>query len=282
MRHLAHCMVCARQFDCTNHKAGERFHCLCGELITVPERRSHEAAVVRCSSCGGARAGSDSQCDFCGAGFTLHEQDLHTVCPGCLARISDRAKFCHHCGIAIAVAGDAGDWTNRSCPGCGDKVLLSSRSLPESDFNMLECNRCAGLWLNQEVFLALERRMLELAASGITDEHRDMAGSLPRQQRGDQNLYRKCPECRVIMHRRNYGPGSGIVIDQCHQHGFWFDARELGVILRWIRSGGLLASQKRRSAMDRDSERLARLLKDIDERRRKAMGRVSESGHWKW
>ena len=179
------------------------------------------------------------------------------------------------------VAGDTGDTTDRSCPGCGDDTMLTSRTIPDSGVNALECNHCAGLWLDSAVFLALESRMVELAASGIADEHREVAGSLPRRQGDEKPFYRKCPECRVVMHRRNYGPGSGIVVDQCRQHGFWFDARELGVILRWIRSGGLLASQKRRSAMQRDNERLSRLLKDIDARRRKYMGRLSETDHWK-
>ena len=281
MRVLARCNRCTRQYDCTDRSPGDLFHCLCGEIITVPMGRSHEATVVRCSACGGVRGKDDVRCAFCGAGFTLHEQDMHTVCPGCLARISDKARFCHHCGLAITVAGDTGDLTDRSCPACGDDTMLTSRVIPDTEVNALECNHCAGLWLDSEVFLALESRMVERAASGINDEHRQVAGSLPRRQGDDRPFYRKCPICGVVMHRRNYGPGSGIVIDNCRLHGFWFDVSELGVILRWIRSGGLLASQKRRSAMKRDDERLARLLKDIDERQRKYSGRSSEKNLWR-
>ncbi len=282
LRHLVRCDVCARQYDGSAQQPGDRFHCLCGELLTVPPRRSHEAAVVRCSACGGVRARDERRCGFCGAGFTLHERDLHTVCPGCLARISDRARFCHHCGIGIAVAGNAGAVTDLPCPACGEAEPLSSRVLDEPGFNALECNHCAGLWLDGDTFLALESRMAETGASDISGAWRELGKDLPRRHGGEHNFYRKCPECRVVMHRRNYGPGSGIVIDQCHQHGFWFDERELAVILRWIRTGGLLASHKRRSAMARDDERLARLLKEIETRRQRYRGGLREAGERKF
>ena len=94
-------------------------------------------------------------------------------------------------------------------------------------------------------------------------------------------LYRKCPVCRVIMHRRNYGPGSGIVLDHCREHGFWFDQQELDVILRWIRTGGLLASHKRRQSIKRDNDRLQRLLEEIDKKQQQYSGRLSRSNIWR-
>ncbi len=223
----------------------------------------------------------ESTCRFCGSRFTLHEQDLHTICPDCMARISDHAKFCHHCGIAITVVGEVGGETKRACPSCDSVQRLSSRVMQDDGMSILECHHCGGLWLEPEVFQALERRMLELAASGIGNEHRKLRHSLPRRPAGDQNLYRKCPTCEVIMHRRNYGPGSGIVIDECRQHGYWFDQRELDVILRWIRTGGLLASHKRRQSIQRDNDRLKNLLDEIEERRRRYTGRMSETDFWR-
>lgn len=281
MRVLVRCHQCARQYDGSGQAPGERFHCLCGQLVTIPERREFEASVVRCSSCGGTREGREPDCRFCGAAFTLHERDMHTTCPDCLARISDRAKFCHHCGTPIAVVGSVGEETDRPCPSCGPAHKLSSRVMNEAGLAVLECHRCAGMWLEGAVFLKLERRMLELAASGIGNEHREIAHSLPRRPPGDQNLYRKCPTCQVIMHRRNYGPGSGIVIDHCREHGYWFDQQELDVILRWIRTGGLLASHRRRQKIQRDNDRLKKLLDEIDERRRRYTGRLNETDHWK-
>jgi Zn-finger nucleic acid-binding protein len=51
-------------------------------------------------------------------------------------------------------------------------------------------------------------------------------------------FYRKCPECDKHMNRRSFGGKSGVVIDICRDHGLWFDAQELGTILKWIKQGG--------------------------------------------
>ena len=74
-----------------------------------------------------------------------------------------------------------------------------------------------------------------------------------------------------MMHRRNFGRRSGVVIDTCKDHGVWFDAHELERILRWIRDGGEARSRKRtaeeqqrkRSAVDRFiNDRLERMARD--------------------
>ncbi|MGI9315959.1 MAG: hypothetical protein ACR2QW_01395 [bacterium] len=272
MHLLVSCKQCSRQYDTVGRTYGERFHCICGELITVPEQRSYDAEVVRCSACGGVRQHDNRSCGFCGADFTLHEQDLQTVCPECMARISNRSKFCHHCATPIMVVGKVGEQTNQACPRCRKKSKLAVRKIKSSQLNAMECTLCAGIWLDTETFLTLERKMIELASSGISREHKKVVADLPRIHEGDQNLYRKCPSCSVIMHRKNYGPGSGIVLDQCKDHGFWFDQQELSVILRWIRTGGLLASSKRRAAMDRDRDRVAKILSDIEKYRKRLSG----------
>lgn len=103
LRLIVACDRCARQFDATELAAGSRFRCACGHLLAVPAPTSHEAAVVRCSSCGAPRQGQAAACGFCSADFTLHEQDLDTICSQCLARISGKGRFCHHCGTALLV-----------------------------------------------------------------------------------------------------------------------------------------------------------------------------------
>ena len=272
MHVLVSCKNCHRQYDTVGRAQGEQFHCICGQLLSVPQSRSYDAAVVRCSSCGGVRQEGEVSCGFCGADFTVHEKDLQTVCPECLARISNQSRYCHHCATPILVVGKVGEKTSKACPRCRQKSVLSTRKVKSSQLNVLECTLCAGIWLDTETFLALERQVIELASSGISKEHEKVVGNLPRTHDGDQNLYRKCPTCDVIMHRRNYGPGSGVVIDQCKDHGFWFDQQELNVILRWIRTGGLLASSKRRAAMDRDRDRVAKILSDIEKYRKRLSG----------
>lgn len=276
MHVITRCTLCSRQYDTDGHDPGERFHCICGEILTVPAAKSDTASVVVCASCGGAREQGREQCGFCGTDFTLHEQDLDTVCPACLTRISNRARYCHHCATPIVISGDAGEPTSKPCPRCSNHRNLSSRKVESSGLSLLECNVCAGVWLDLMVFRELEQRMIELADSGITEQYKQIQNHIPHQRSDDQNLYRKCPTCSVLMHRRNYGPGSGIVIDQCHKHGFWFDLKELELILRWIRTGGLLASKKRRKKINKEQNRVAQLLLKIEENQKRYSTDLSE------
>ena len=276
MHVITRCNNCARQYDTEGHEPGERFHCLCGKLLTVPEKRDYDASVVRCSSCGGAREKHATACGHCGADFTLFEQQLNTTCPACFARISDVAKYCHHCATPIVVAGNLGKATHQDCPKCSAKQKLSSRRIKDTDMGALECNLCGGIWLDRDVFLEIEKRTIDLAGTGTDKDHSKLVENIPRQSKDDQNLYRKCPVCEKFMQRRNYGPGSGIILDQCHQHGYWFDQQELDVILRWIRTGGLMASRKKKAAIKKDNDRIANALKKID----KATQKFKVSSRW--
>ena len=274
MHVLTQCPECARQYRTDNRSSGDQFHCLCGEILIVSVPKDAVAVVVTCSSCGGARQHSNEKCIYCGSDFTLHEQDLNTVCPNCLSRISDHGRYCHHCATPIVVTGNTGEQTSLACPRCSGDKLLSSRHIEHNDLNILECNVCAGIWLEDDVFFELEQRAILLSASGVTEHHKKVAAQVKnntsnkdqirRVRADDQNLYRKCPHCETMMHRRNYGPGSGIILDQCHQHGFWFDREELDLILRWIKTGGLLKGRKKRDIIARDRERVSRLLGGIE------------------
>lgn len=258
MRQLAACPECSAQFDVTELATGARFRCSCGQLVKVPQARTHEAAVVRCSSCGGPRQDRLSACAFCGADFTLHERDLHTICPGCASRISDKGRFCHSCGLAILVQGAAGVATELSCPACGESRPLSSRRLGGERLTVLECNHCAGLWLGSDVFRLLEERSKERQTSWTAPSTRaseDTARTAPGAR-----MYRPCPTCGNLMNRQNYGRRSGVILDSCGKHGLWFDHGELETILRWVRDGGLaradhLEHEKRREEVRASSRK---------------------------
>lgn len=68
------------------------------------------------------------------------------------------------------------------------------------------------------------------------------------------------------MNRKNFGSVSGVVIDWCKGHGFWFDAEELERILAFVKAGGLDRSRSREIA--RAEERLRQA-----EQRARTMGR---------
>jgi len=47
------------------------------------------------------------------------------------------------------------------------------------------------------------------------------------------------------MNRKNFGNISGVLVDFCKPHGIWFDAGELGRVIKFVMSGGLVEARKR-------------------------------------
>ncbi|MCF6287763.1 MAG: zf-TFIIB domain-containing protein [Proteobacteria bacterium] len=238
------CNQCQHQYSLHEKRVGENFSCFCGNLLRVPSVKIHDAAVVRCSSCGAAR-GKDKEpfCRYCASSFTLHERDLTTICPHCMTRISSKAHFCHSCATAIVAETDDFIETSMSCPVCDD-TKLHSRKMPRDAFNVKECDQCAGLWLNADVFRHLENKAQKEAASDIQGQPQKYDyGRNPTST--PEKFYKKCPQCNIVMHRKNYAKASGIVVDVCAKHGIWFDIHELDAILKFIRQGLLLKHQEK-------------------------------------
>ncbi len=267
MRLLVECPECKRQYDASRRPIGSRFRCACGHVVAVQQPQGHDAEVVRCSSCGAPRADNSDRCAYCGAAFTLHELDLNTVCPHCFARVSDGARFCHHCGTGLVPELDAGENTKLLCPACQDGHQLASRRLGEEQVTVLECGRCAGFWTGHEAFRELvERAKSEaLPAGTIPETPRDEAAkfALPAAlatQTGPQrgSFYRPCVVCGRLTNRVNYGHASGVIVDICRDHGIWFDADELARVLAWLRAGG---DRQVIPAEDPVAEQAAKLLR---------------------
>lgn len=251
---IIECDRCRHQYSVQEKRVGEKFHCFCGNVLTVPSVKIHDAAVVRCSSCGAAR-GEDAEpyCRYCGSSFTIHERDLNTICPHCMTRISSKAKFCHSCSTPIVAESEELNPTEMDCPVC-DSVKLHSRRMHTDNFNLKECSHCAGLWVSADVFGHLERKAQNEVSAGI----QKMGKETPVDKKINSSetphkFYRKCPQCQQLMSRRNYAQASGVVVDVCSKHGIWFDIHELDEILEYIRSGQLLDQQQkvaRKAKMD--------------------------------
>jgi Zn-finger nucleic acid-binding protein len=62
---------------------------------------------------------------------------------------------------------------------------------------------------------------------------------LSEQSKERTVVYIKCPICKGLMNRVNFGARSGVVIDKCI-HGIWLDNGELRKLLEWRKSGGQL------------------------------------------
>lgn len=184
-----------------------------------------EARVFRCSACGAPAKEGARNCDFC-------RSPVATVrCAGCLQMNASASKHCSGCGHELGVQPFETLSKRYRCTGC-------SAAFAEVDSDggaLLDCLRCGGQFVSHPVLRALLER-----ARGL--------GEPPLGTRRPQNpldapvVYRPCPACAALMHRRNFGGRSGVVVDVCALHGTWFDAGELPRVLAFVESGGLAAS----------------------------------------
>jgi Zn-finger nucleic acid-binding protein len=253
---LVACTACRRQFDAGGRAPGTTFACVCGASVTVGAPRGHDAAVVRCSSCGASRQEGETACQWCDSEFTIHEKDLHTICPQCFARISDRARHCHHCGVAIAPQPIGASDPARACPTCRGAPPLRHRSLGGPP-PLLECERCAGLWLAPAELRTLVTRVNAGAAQAREIlgplKGKTAAGLMPDSSSGP--LYRACVVCTQRMNRTRFAGRAGVIVDYCKDHGVWFDAHELARALEAVAAGSAALDARGREFLPGDAAR---------------------------
>jgi Zn-finger nucleic acid-binding protein len=201
-----------------------------------------DAAALTCPQCGAAADASAIECSFC------HARLATTACPSCFGLVFVGSKHCQHCGAEITLGDTRAG--SRDCPrGCGrmKQLVLGGISLDE-------CERCAGVWLEQPVFEKLcaeeERRTAFLGAEFKGHPTASLATETVR--------YVPCPDCAKMMNRVNFGKRSGVVVDSCAKHGTWFDADELRRVVEFVRDGGLdRARSIERQQLEEERRRLA-------------------------
>jgi Zn-finger nucleic acid-binding protein len=148
------------------------------------------------------------------------------------------------------------------CPGCGGSMAtVYSRGVAID-----KCPDCAGMWLDPG---ELEEMVQDASVAGspslerLRQQMHNMPGTRPEEIR-----YRMCPRCNSPMDRTNFGTISGVVVDECRQHGVFLDPDELEAIDRFVALGGL--QLEKLSAQERQRRRAAHARFMEGEKRREA------------
>jgi Zn-finger nucleic acid-binding protein len=232
---IVECPGCLGRYDVTGRPPGTRARCRCGTIFELPEPPS-DAGGLDCPRCGGHVAATNHDCEFCGAPL------LVKACPRCFARIFHGARHCTQCGAQVEVPASAnpdGSATARGCPRCS--IGLMGRLI--GDVLLDECPDCHGVFLD---VTALERIIKErrAARADAIFGHAGPPGDGPLPQ-PEGPVYIRCPDCETMMNRKNFAPGSGVIVDVCRAHGTWFDAKELPRVIDFVMDGGLERAQQR-------------------------------------
>lgn len=252
---LLACPQCHRQYDVGPHAPGARIRCLCGNLCTVAAPRARQVAMLHCSNCGGRLVTGKSQCEYCAAEVKLADRGLGPACPECFATTLAGAKHCGACGVRLAPEGVLRALSTRACPRC--KKPLSECETAKARY--VECTGCAGLWLDEDLF----QRVAEKKESGLTPLLVKGPTSVAQAVVQESEVrYLPCPVCGQIMNRRNFAGVSGVILDWCRGHGWWFDAQELERVLAFLEQGGMERAraslhEQRLQEMRREKERKA-------------------------
>jgi Zn-finger nucleic acid-binding protein len=201
------------------------------------------APTLRCPSCGAPVPEADRSCAHCGSLLATRR------CASCFTLNPREALKCTRCGADLPSETLSASAAGRPCPDC--LVPLVARSTGVLWY--AECARCGGLFLSNEVF----ERVVEGADARATA--RIVEGETPPEVEKvpARFHYRRCPTCGGLMTRRNYGGGSGVILDVCGKDGVFLDRGELTGIVEFLEAGGWDRLKKRER--DRLQEEVAAL-----------------------
>ena len=184
-------------------------------------------------------------------------------CNTCTAPLPPHVGVCEYCGSQTDIdLKGIHEFTankpesNRTCPDCG--IPLQTLDLQvEGKFFIERCDSCLGLFFDPGELEAL----MDKSVSNVFSINRKRIDSLIREKRDGEGkfAYRKCPVCKELMHRINFGARSGVIVDQCKTHGVWLDSGELKRLLDWKKAGGQLLHERVRQRKEEEKDRQERL-----------------------
>lgn len=169
-------------------------------------------------------------------------------CLSCSAPLEPDTNRCQYCGVRNDVDLQAkhdfsveNRRSERICPQCN--IPLQTIDLKINEHLFIErCHECFGLFFDPGEIETL----LDNAVSGEeTISLKHIQNINDDRYRYEKVKYIKCPVCRILMDRVNFGYRSGVVVDRCGKHGVWLDNGEITHLMEWKKAGGqLLAQQK--------------------------------------
>jgi len=159
-------------------------------------------------------------------------------CKSCSAPL--HGVICNYCGSRNNV--DLGHFKPlnvrpnqiRNCPVCHTQMSTIDVGL-KVPFLIERCDSCYGLFFDKQEL----ETMIDMTVKGARNVNIKVLQELTENPRYvDVIVYRRCPVCRKHMNRTNYGRRSGVIMDECAEHGIWLDPGELKQIMEWVKSGG--------------------------------------------
>ena len=181
-------------------------------------------------------------------------------CTNCGAPLPPKSNICSFCNTlndtdlrAIHREAKSGPQTDRICPRCD--VQLHSVDLQVCDGLVIErCQKCLGIFFDPGEVGAL----LDTSVSHVYEVDFVRLKTIVEQEGSTdfrQVTYVSCPVCRKLMNRSNNGSRSGVIVDECREHGIWLDGGELGRLLKWTKAGGQILTARRQLEEERAKSR---------------------------
>jgi Zn-finger nucleic acid-binding protein len=186
-----------------------------------------DAGVLKCPSCGAGIDEGVRRCAHCGT-------PVATVrCATCFHMNALDSMHCSGCGRDLGLE-PIGRGDTLACPNC-QLILCAFDCGPGA---LHDCDKCGGQFVEHAALRDLLERHDRMEVP--------FGGARANPWRADPRVrYVACPVCRALMNRKNFGGGSGVIVDVCAKHGTWFDAGELPRVLAYVESGGLTRVRKR-------------------------------------
>jgi len=169
-------------------------------------------------------------------------------CKSCSAPLSANTNVCRYCGVRndIDLHGKLqysvnNNQSQRICPECNTNLQTIDLNLNEP-FLIEHCETCFGLFFDPGEI----ETMLEHSVSNVFHINRDLLRNINKERYQNQKKVRyiKCPVCQQWMKRKNFGYRSGVIINQCKQHGIWLESGEMTHLLEWKKAGGQLLDEQ--------------------------------------